>query len=444
MKKYFGIIIILITFILTYIFWYLEESGNSSISFRGYSQLLASIAMVTLAWINYISTRHSLIDKLFNGLDKSYIYHKYLSILTIILIWAHDLTLKVRNFPGGEGPSEFKGMKGIKPPEGFSKEGGSSFLGFHLSGKELGSLSLYIFTAFVIFFLITYKLEYQKWKVLHALMLIPYVFGTIHYYLDSEYPTFSLSAYSIWMNLINVIGILSALYSIFLYEFTAFKYKYNVISIKEIAKNTIEITGSSSGKYMHYKPGQFAFLKVQGNGKGFPSHPFSMSSYEKAGEVKFAIKVLGDHTDRLKNTLKTGDIIALAGPHGLFNYTLGLKNQIWIAGGIGVTPFRSFWQSDIPENYEIDFFFAYNNEQDAPYVHELKSMRPLDNLHIHLFDSSKTGFLETKDFEEFLSKDKEYDVFFCGPKGMRLKASKDLEKGMFKVKDFHFEYFQFK
>jgi Predicted ferric reductase len=444
MKKYLGIIIILITFVLTHVFWRFEETSSSGISFRGYSQLIASIAMVTLAWINFISTRHSLVDKLFNGLDKSYIYHKYLSILTIILLWGHDLTLKVRNFSGVEGSSEFKGMKEIRPIGDFSKGGSSSFLGLHLSGKDLGSLSLYIFTAFVIFFLITYRLEYQKWKTLHKLMLVPYVLGTIHYYLDSEYPTFSLSSYSMWMNIVNFIGILSAIYSVFIYEFIAFKYKYKIINIKQIAKNTLEVTGSSMGQYMHYKPGQFAFLKVLGRKKGFPSHPFSMSSYEKAGEIKFAIKALGDHTGNLKSNLKTGDTIALAGPHGLFNYTLGSKHQIWIAGGIGVTPFRSFWQSDIPEDYDIDFFFAYNNEQDAPYVTELKSMRSLDNLHIHLFDSSKTGFLETKNFEEFLTKDKDYDVFFCGPKTMRLKIDKDLQNGMFKIKDFHFEYFQFK
>ncbi|QAA31981.1 FAD-binding oxidoreductase [Clostridium manihotivorum] len=439
MKKRLGLILILLSFIITWLCWIPERLASSMYANRQYSQLIASIALVVFTWINYISSRHRLIDKIFHGLDKSYAYHKYLSILAIILIWGHDLTLKTGRSSGGK-PS------GFKPPAGFERggEGGGNILSMFTNGKQLGTLSLYIFTGLTIFFLIAYKLEYEKWKLLHKLMIVPYVFGVVHYYLDSDYPVFALSAYSIWMNIMNAIGVLSAVYSICIYEYTAFRYKYEVTSVKEIAKDTYEITGTTNGKSLLYKAGQFAFMKVIGRKKGFPSHPFTMSQSEKIGQIQFAIKVLGDHTKKLQNNIKTGDTIAVAGPHGAFDYRVETKRQLWVAGGIGITPFRSFLQSDIPNEYNIDFFYAYNNEQDAPYAKELEDIKSKKNVRIHLLDSSKSGFLGVEHISKYLNKDETVEVFFCGPKPMRKNIAKELKKENYKVKEFHYEQFQFK
>lgn len=442
MKKYRGLILIILTFVFTYIFWMPEKQASAMASNRQYSQFIASIALVAFAWINYISSRHKLIDMIFNGLDKSYVYHKYLSIISILLIWAHKFTLNI----GGGGRQEgFKPVgEGFKRTNEFAGQSGSSLLHMVTNGKQLGSLSLYIFTAFTLFFLITYKLEYEKWKILHKLMIIPYAFGVAHYYLSSSYPVFDLSAFSIWMNIINMIGIMSAIYSICVYEFTAFKYNYKVSKIREIAKNTFEVTGISSGKVMEYTAGQFAFMKVAGRKKGFPSHPFTMSQAQNNSEIQFGIKALGDHTGKLKDNLEVGDTIAVSGPYGRFNYRIEERRQVWIAGGIGITPFRSFLQSDIPSAYNIDFFYAYNNEQDAPYVDELKCIKDRKSVRIHLIDSSTSGFLGIEHIGEYVNKDEQFEAFFCGPKPMRSKLMKELKKENYKVKEFHYEQFQFK
>lgn len=444
MKKYKGLIGIILSFILTYIFWSFVQSGTTASNFRQYSQLIASLALITFAWVFYISTRHRYVDTIFNGLDNSYIYHKYLSILAIIFIWVHNFTLKMGSFSGGR-PSGIKAPgEGFKPSSKLAEGASSGLFNIPIPGKLLASWSLYIFTALVIIFIISYKLEYERWKLVHKLIIIPYIFGVVHYYLNAEYDVFALSAYSIWMSLMNLIGIISAIYSIFLYERFAFKYHYKVSNIKEVAKNMLEITGISSTNGMKYKPGQFAFMKILGKNKNFPSHPFTISQAPKSCEIQLTIKALGDHTGKLKNNLVQGDIIALSGPFGKFDYRLGEKRQIWIAGGIGITPFRSFWQEEIPPDYTIDFFYAYNNEEEGAYVEELKTLKSIDNFRIHLFDSSKSGFLKVEDFEKYIKKSEHHDVYFCGPKGMRIKLKKDFKKGMFKIGKFHYEHFEFK
>ncbi|MEG3070146.1 MAG: hypothetical protein RQM92_04285 [Candidatus Syntrophopropionicum ammoniitolerans] len=60
-----------------------------------------------------------------------------------------------------------------------------------------------------------------------------------------------------------------------------------------------------------------------------------------------------------------GDRFAVTRPSGMFDYTRGSRHQIWIAGGIGITPFRSFIQAGVPEEFSVDLFYAYNNAAEA-------------------------------------------------------------------------------
>ncbi|URZ18684.1 ferredoxin reductase family protein [Clostridium felsineum] len=432
MKKYSGLIFVLISFLLTCMWWFFQKPTGTTLSLRQYSELISSLALIAFAIINFISTRNRCVDFIFAGLDTAYIYHKYLSILGIVLIWLHNFTLK-----GGYGRPEAFVFMAFEPK-------GRPSGGMFFSAKQLGTLSLYLFTALVILFLILYKMEYEKWKLFHTIIIIPYALGVVHYYLSSSYSVFALTTFSLWMNLFNLIGVLSGIYSIFLYEFIAFRHKYKITNLREVAIDTLEITAAAIHNKLNYKPGQFAFLKVLNKSGLFPSHPFTISNYS-SNEIQFSIKVLGDHTKILKdNNLKTGDILSLAGPNGRFDYKSGKKHQIWIAGGIGITPFRSFIQSQIPSDYTVDLFYAYNNKSEGAYTDEFEAINQ-SNLKVHLFNSSKTGFLGIQDFDKYITnKNEEYTIYFCGPKPMRKKLKKEFKKSNFKIKGFNYEHFQFK
>ncbi|WP_341480426.1 hypothetical protein [Clostridium cibarium] len=84
-----------------------------------------------------------------------------------------------------------------------------------------------------------------------------------------------------------------------------------------------------------------------------------------------------------------GDEFVVTGPHGKFDYKKGVKNQIWIAGGIGVTPFRSFIQAGIPKEYSVDFFYAYNNDKEGAYIDELEMLACNENLIMSIFNLNK-------------------------------------------------------
>ncbi|WP_297429492.1 ferric reductase-like transmembrane domain-containing protein [Clostridium sp.] len=421
MKKRLGIVLIILFMAITWIFWLMVQPTRTISSMTGYSQLLAAFALVAFAFINFISTRHGILDNLFDGLDKSYIYHKYLSISALILVIIHNITISI-----GKRDERTLGIRGVRDPYAM-----------------YGTFSMYLFIILIIIALVAKKLNYERWKVIHKLMIISYAMGIYHYYGSATYNVFSIEPFSIWLNAVNLIGVLSVIYSIFFYEKTSFKYKYKVSTLEKVANGTLEITGTSLGKDMNFKPGQFAFLKILDGKNKFHSHPFTISQAPKKGELQFTIKALGDDTKELFNSLEIGNEFVVSGPHGKFNYENGEKNQIWIAGGIGVTPFRSFSQSDINKNFSIDFFYAYNNNEEGAYVDELQSISR-DNLRIHLFNSKEKGFLSVEEITKHVKTKDKVDVYFCGPKPMRDNLIKQFKASKLNVSNFYFEHFQFK
>lgn len=422
MRKRLGIIAILISIIVTFILWAFQEPVRVIPLVTQYSQVIASISLALFAWTNFISTRSKILDKLFEGMDRSYIYHKYISMAALLLVILHNITIDI-----GKRLQIQEGLAIPKDPYAM-----------------YGSFSLYLFVFLIAMALVAKKLNYKRWKNIHKFMIIAYAMGVYHYYGSADYGTLAFTPYSLWMDMLNAAGLVSAIYSVFLYEAVAFKYSFKVKKLQLVAKDTLEITGKSLGNSISFKPGQFAFLKVAGIDNSFSSHPFTISSAPKEGELQFTIKGLGDDTKKLIETIKLGDEFKVAGPHGEFDYRKGSKNQIWIAGGIGITPFRSFLQAGISKEYSIDLFYAYNSKESGAYVKEIEELTRAENLRLHLFDSKERGYVTVASMEKYLSREIQLEVYFCGPKPMRENLAKQFKGSNFNIKGFHFEYFQFK
>lgn len=421
MKKRLGIGVILVSIIVTWILWLFVNPTREISTMSEYSQLLAAFALVGFSFINFISTRHKILDYLFHGLDKSYVYHKYLSISALILVIIHNITIEI-----GKGIERALGIPIPRDPYAM-----------------YGTFSMYLFIIIMLIALLAKKLNYERWKMIHKFMIIPYAFGIYHYYGSATYAVISIEPFSIWLNVINCIGVLSIVYSIFFYEKISFKYRFKVKKLEIVANETLEITGVTLGKHIKFKPGQFAFIKILDKDNKFLSHPFTISQAPRNGEIQFTIKALGDDTKALLSTIKVNDEFSVSGPHGKFNYKEGLKNQIWIAGGIGVTPFRSFSQAHVPKEFSIDFFYAYNNEEEGAYTEELKALAS-DNSRLNLFNSKEKGFLSAEEICKHVNTKENFDVYFCGPKPMRVALIKQFKNSNINISNFHYEHFQFK
>lgn len=411
-----------VMFLVTVVFWLLLEPVEPITATMHFSQLVGALSLVGLAYVSFITTRHPWVDRLFGGLDKAYVSHKWVSLLSIMLIIAH-----IGILAGGDGLIITRGV--VNPEDG---------------PGMLGWPSTILFVVLALVAVLAVRMNYETWKSIHKIMFLPYLIGLAHYYQCSDYMVLGLVPFNTWLNVINWIGVISVFYSVFIYERTAFRYRYNVSGVETVAKDTVEITGSATGKHLEFNPGQFTFLKFPDRSINFPSHPFTMSQAPQKGEIQFTIKNLGDHTARLIEKVQVGDEFVVTRPHGMFDYTKGGRHQIWIAGGIGITPFRSFLHAGVPDDFSVDLFYAYNNAEEGPYLDELQALAGKEYVRLHLIDYTEKGFLTVEMIKEAVTTEGPVDIYFCGPVPMRESIKAALDQSDLKVSDFHYEEFKFK
>lgn len=219
-----------------------------------------------------------------------------------------------------------------------------------------------------------------------------------------------------------------------------------VTAIKTPARDVTEVTCHIGPAWRGHRAGQFAFVtfdRMEG------AHPFTLASADRAnGTVTFLIKSLGDYTRNLSQKISVGQTVKVEGPYGRFNFDRRNRksHQIWIAGGIGVTPFLAWLDeldgctATVPE---ADLHYCTRNADQDPMVDRLRVLSsdfPGINLEIH--DSSKGQALSADKLST--NSRSAAEVWFCGPAGLGQAIQKGLRGAPFRLTRFHKEAFQFR
>lgn len=128
-----------------------------------------------------------------------------------------------------------------------------------------------------------------------------------------------------------------------------------------------------------YQPGQYLRVTVdndceddRGNSRYFT---ISSSPTEK-NIICITSRMLDSCFKRVIFHLKKGDKVMYEGPYGNFVLDINKKKPIvFLAGGIGITPFRSMvrYLNDQNLNIPITLFSSFSNESDVLFYNELKS-----------------------------------------------------------------------
>jgi ferredoxin-NADP reductase len=99
---------------------------------------------------------------------------------------------------------------------------------------------------------------------------------------------------------------------------------------------------------LRWLPGQHAgFTIPKANAAGKPTKPFSIASTPDEGVIRVTAKVSDSPSvyKRYLMSLKPGDPIIMSGPIGNFFVEDASKPILFIAGGIGITPYRALLKS---------------------------------------------------------------------------------------------------
>jgi len=204
---------------------------------------------------------------------------------------------------------------------------------------------------------------------------------------------------------------------------------YTVRAVRRLGERTAEIALDPVGEPLAFRPGQFVMATFRGVAAG-QRHPFSISSGERDRRLDLTVKASGDYTGRLVDELHRGDAARVLGPFGGFDYGGGGRRQIWIAGGIGVTPFMSWIRSlDGAFDRDVDLYYSVRGPRDAVYRDEIEAAaREHPSLRLHLVLSDVDGPLTADAVLQGVAPDAEPWVYMCGPPAMTRALARGLRR----------------
>lgn len=392
-----GLVLILIIFIINALIWLTASPLIAQPLDSTLAQSLGANILLTFTFVFFLATKNRLVTWLFNGLENVYIVHRFLAIFALLQIFLHTQnTYLIFQYYRGDLP---------------------------LDAVSMGPWARNLFIALIILALLARYMKYEHWRYLHRLMIIPYLLAVYHAYFISSYALLAFSPLGLWMGGFVLLGLGSSFYMIILYRRIAFTYSGVVETIHAPADDVTEMTIKLTKPYL-FKHGQFTFIKIDRPPfKGEP-HPFSISGGSE-DKLIFTMKALGDFTKTLKANLNVGDTIKLTKPYGHMTFDDYQNEQVWIAGGIGITPFLSHLRNTQPPTQNITLYYSVRQKEEAVHLDHLKALdKQWSNFTLHFTESDQDGLLSV----EKLDLAKRPTVFMCGPVPMAKALKKQFKQ----------------
>ncbi len=134
------------------------------------------------------------------------------------------------------------------------------------------------------------------------------------------------------------------------------------------------------GSIPSYCPGQFinVYFPELGTPEG---KAYSMSSAPSEGKMSITVRAIGKFSNRLCS-LKEGDTLTASLPYGYFHSESEESHLIMLAGGIGVTPFRSMIAESLARDPSRKMTLFYSSRTNADLIFK-KRFDELQEEHPH-------------------------------------------------------------
>jgi len=346
------------------------------------------------------------------GLDKFYRLHKWLGISVLGFAIMHWVLRK--------GPSLISeiGLFAIPPKPAHAQELETSFDLFRdlkHPAAEIGEWALYALVALVAIALWK-RFPYKYFYMTHRLMPAVYLVLVFHAFIliDRSYWTKPLGPV---LAVLLLTGTTAALISLFRRIGYSRKAAGQIATLSLYDENQVLDVGVRlETAWRGHEAGQFAFVDFD---DAEAAHPFTITSaWLDDGLLKFSIKGLGDYTRTLASSLHVGQGVVVEGPYGRFNFQGDGGRQIWIGGGVGVTPFIARLKQllRLSRTDPIDLFYA-TSTPDNGFMAPIRQLAQQTGVAFHLVDGSKHDRLTIETLAAMVPEWKQADVWFCGPSG---------------------------
>lgn len=384
-----------------------------------------------------LATRPAWVDARLGGLDKGYRLHKWLGITGLVIAIIHWAWANVPKWAVGWGWLE-RPARGPRPEQPvaifrfFQEQRGLA--------ESIGEWAFYAALVLIALALIK-RFPYRHFFKTHRLLAVVYLFLVFH--------STALMNFSYWnqplgplMALLMAGGTVAACVSLFRRVGHSRK---AVGEIEELVRHpdnrVLRVAVRLRGRWPGHDAGQFAFVTFD---PAEGPHPFTISSaWTGDGRLVFLIKGLGDYTATLPETLEVGDPVTVEGPYGRFDFAGRKPRQVWVAGGIGITPFIARLQAlaGQADGKHVDLFYS-TAAPDTGFIDRLRQHAERAGVALHVLVTARDGRLDADRIRNTVPDWRSADFWFCGPAGFGAALRREFTGTGLAPADFHQELFE--
>lgn len=415
MLRSLSIPLLLLVAILGPIYWALPgdlslaRSLGIVLGWAGCGLLLASLVLML---------RETRLARGMGGLERMYRWHHWAGMAAYVLLLAHPLLLAADGWPD----QRLLAWQTISP----FGQGWAVWSGW----LSLVLLMLGLAATF------ENRIPYRTWRWLHVGLGFAVLCGLLHLILlgidEPVLPVLGLAAFFLGWRIVRD-------------DFGMAARPYIVQTATPVADAMVEISLKPLSNAVAAAPGQFVLVAFFA-GPGFQGcgefHPFTVSAVGDDGAIRVGIKALGDCTRKIQS-IGPGVTARVHGAFGSFLADRPAAPQLWIAGGIGITPFLAQLRAGTVKQ-PTRLVYLYRTGADAAFLPELETLAGNDpGLSLKPVATGNA----VPDLNALLADVADlaqHAVYLCGPPGMVAGLRKTLrDRGMASHR-IHFENFDFR
>lgn len=355
-----------------------------------------------------------------SGMEEMYQLHRVFALLGYMLLLAHPFAITA---------GEWRGL--------------------NLEGKSWGfyagwiSLVLFIGTLHLTFVFRAHNIHH--WRNLHWLTAVAYVLLVWHV-VSFQLKNWDVAP-SLAFDIFLMLGLALPLVRFFVVERGSGSVRYRVDEVSRPVPNVIDLRLMPIEAPIPVRHGQFVFARFLSD-ENFTGcghfHPFTVGGINDAGRLRLSIKALGHCTRQMQN-IHPGVEARLQGPFGNLFENSRRDSHVWIAGGIGITPFLARAQMIDASGMGVKLFYLNSTDESAAFVSELKEIeREKPNFEFMPISTHGKMQIALSVFDAMLPPWDDKDYVLCGPPGLLAAVRDYLGRNGVPKDQIHEERFDFK
>lgn len=383
---------------------------------------LWALGLMSLAMV--LGLRLPLLERWLGGMDRVYRLHKWTGIGVAVMAVLHWVAKQGGSWIGASwGRAGKPGRDAVWAIMTDSRS----------LAKDVGEWAFYLLLVLVLVTLWQRLLPYQRWRVTHRLW--PLVYLAVAFHGAALMPLYLwTSPLGVLMGLMMIMGCVASVWALVGGIGRRRRHPAHVHTVQRLGAAPdapLEVVCAPDSSWPGHRAGQFAFVRFHPQED---AHPFTIASapgclgQDAQGRtlLRLVIKPLGDYTAGLHQRLKPGQTMEIEGPYGCFDgQGMAGQQQIWIAAGIGITPFLAWLEARQPDQPKVGqhppvlrLHYCVRDAAHEPLLARVRHLcahaEPPVPLTVH--DEAQGQRLQPHMLEAEASAP--LDIWFCGPQGL--------------------------